>query len=68
MKTKIIPSNDLKSFSLHFDEMTPQEFDSLRILLQTLCKEKKVLDSIDLDSLGLKTLIEKASEISNLAP
>ena len=62
MKTSIIPNKDLTKFSLHFDEMTPQEMDSLRIILQTLVKEKSVLDSIDINAIGLNTLIEMASK------
>ena len=63
MKTTIIPSKDLNEFSLHFDEMTPGEFDSLRIILLTLVKEKNVLDSLNPEDLGLRTLIEKSTSM-----
>lgn len=62
MKTTIIPSEDLQKFSLHFDDLTPSEFDSLRIILYNLVKEKAVLESLNLEDLGIKALISKVLE------
>jgi hypothetical protein len=60
MKITILPSENLEEFGLHFDQLTPLEFDSLRTILFTLVKEKSVLDSINLEDIGLKKLIEFA--------
>ena len=60
MQVALTPSQDLKSYSIHFDDLTPAEFDSLRILLYTLIKEQSVLASIPLEAFSLKKLLEQA--------
>ena len=54
--------NKLSDFSMHIDNMSVQEFDSMRIILLTLAREMKNLAALDVNDLSLQTLINQISK------
>ena len=53
-----------EEFSITIDGMNSQQFDSLRILLKTLCDYSPILQEADSSGLELKALMEFVTENS----
>lgn len=60
-KEILLNSEDLRH-SIHITEMAGEEFDSIRIILQTLGNSSKAISSIDLEGLNLQGVIDKLVE------